>query len=898
MLATALKHENRGLQLPVAFCLSPRVPDSRAAAFRQAVLARPQAFSVIEEDAAGAVHVLVDFGTEEYVALEQRSCQIMGLPLAERILRDPAAASMVRSLPAYDFVFRSELQICCSSLTPFARKRCSILTQWLGAKFSPGLDSETGLLVTSRVSLHPDSKYQAAIAGRVPIVLPSYLENMWQTKRQESVDVRLHAIPALKGLGICFDPLNADILERYRARAVSNGAEIEPLDRAEVVIVKDVFVPLYQEARKVGILAAPPRWLDRCFELQLCTPITGDLEVLHPTSARLSAPPAGCDALVACDPASDVGGYHCGTVLLGCVICLLYLPVGPIGDAAKTLAWRCGAFTTLDPNDPAITHVLFRVLPTAPVIVSVPVDEDRVCFLDISWLEACCCEGKRVKESLHLQQRVLYNPPCDAAWSAVSGRVRKPVASSQVPVARARSLDGSVKAPLPLPTPEESPLCSGPLLRVPARGEGGVFAGLTIGVLGWRSDDPELVRVSDKICNATGTVLHGGETPDEMIDARIDVCLCRDGARPQFCARPPTLVSVHWVDACLADGVRHDQSFPHFAPSPSLLPLNDMAGCAVRITALERSREAPRKRARLGELVQLLGARVMQQDNKASEITHIVCVVPELLDSKRFEELSRKGHHVVSVQWLLDCYSRGSRQLEKDYDISGLRGKAEPPSQASVESVPAQEFAATVLTGFTVLVSLLALGSNSQLLQMAEELGTTAQTWRTVDELRELFDASGVPKASPKTSEGEAPGVGDGSGTATARQDASVNLVVLVEKEEARAASGALAEYCSALTAEHRAMFVLPAWLAETYSQRRCQPLEAFAALSDVPSAKRPRLDEATYAWQSAASTRLEELAEVSKARVLESKAQKKVNEGLRLAELSELRRAPQRSGA
>jgi len=121
-------------------------------------------------------------------------------------------------------------------------------------------------------------------------------------------------------------------------------------------------------------------------------------------------------------------------------------------------------------------------------------------------------------------------------------------------------------------------------------------------------------------------------------------------------------------------------------------------------------------------------------------------------------------------------------------------------------------------------------------------------------------------------------------------------VLVLVDAEEVGGATPALASLLAALGSEARGLFVLPTWLSETYQQRRRLPLEAFAALlaedAERPEPKRQRLDEATYAWQPAELKRLEELAEDSRARELQSKVQQKVNEGLRLAELRKAPRA------
>lgn len=43
--------------------------------------------------------------------------------------------------------------------------------------------TQYGIDSTHEVSIHPDSKYQEALARRIPIVKPSYLEAVWETKR-------------------------------------------------------------------------------------------------------------------------------------------------------------------------------------------------------------------------------------------------------------------------------------------------------------------------------------------------------------------------------------------------------------------------------------------------------------------------------------------------------------------------------------------------------------------------------------------------------------------------------------------------------------------------------------------------------------------------------------------
>merc|ERR1719424_390637 len=314
----------------------------------------------------------------------------------------------------------------------------------MGARISEKLDVDTNLLMAARVSLHPNSKYQDALSRNVPIVRPSFLEAAWDAK--ERVHMDQHALPALHGLGVCFDPRHTDLIEAYRSKLDRHGAVMEALDRAEVVIVKDIFAPLYEDARKMGILCAPPSWLDRCFQLRCCVPIRGELEVPSMQSSAFVAKGQSLGTF------GDAEAFQrdCNGALLGCVICLLYLPPGYDRNYAKALAWKCGAFTTLDPLDRAITHVLFKVVGKMSANVSVPIDEDRVSFLDIAWLETTVRDGRRSSENSHAQQPVQYHPTCDMAHAAMHGRSVNSSASLILGHARNRAVAPKSDALVPI----------------------------------------------------------------------------------------------------------------------------------------------------------------------------------------------------------------------------------------------------------------------------------------------------------------------------------------------------------------------------------------------------------------------------------------------------------------
>eukprot|EP00440_Ansanella_granifera_P034703 gb/GFBE01037647.1/.p1 GENE.gb/GFBE01037647.1/~~gb/GFBE01037647.1/.p1 ORF type:complete len:464 (+),score=101.22 gb/GFBE01037647.1/:1-1392(+) len=408
-----------------------------------------------------------------------------------------------------------------------------------------------------------------------------------------------------------------------------------------------------------------------------------------------------------------------------------------------------------------------------------------------------------------------------------------------------------------------------PLVSSPTASSG-VFAGLVLGLAGWQSGDGEEKKLIELICSSGGKAVHGtGNSLQSLLKAKLDVCVCR-GSQSGLCLpdQPQlALATPHWIHACVADNVMHARSaYPHFEPSKAQLPLACMSGCMVRITALEKF--GHRQRARLEELVQVLGAKVAQESSRITEITQVVCVVPEFLDSRLAERARKRQIPLVSVQWLFDCFRMSGRQSEEKYAVSeGSAVNSAEQSAAATQS--GNSFAVTVLANTEILISPAALGSLPKLPQMAEELGAVVQTWRSVEELLQMLQTC------------------DSAGT-----------VVLVEKEEV--SRGQLDSCVVALAPESRGIFVQPSWLSEMYSQRRRLPLESFSALPSADAEsdlapKRPRISaEASYAWQPAEMKRLEEVSEQARALEMQSKAQQKVNEGLRL--VAELRREPSRS--
>jgi len=626
------------------------------------------------------------------------------------------------------------------------------------------------------------------------------------------------------------------------------------------------------------------------------------------------------------------GEPECCTALAECVVCLVYLPSVEARDAAKAMAWSLGAFTTLSPFDSAITHVLFKVSPLeqAAVQVSVRIVEDHVSFLDVSWLEACVEKGRRLQESQFPRQRVNYNPVLDAAYAtiarngggiasrmAVKGGRRAPgralhAAPSDAPpltngvappvVAAASAEDGSAIGKGAVEPPNATPAAppelaqSSPALRSEPTTTTGVFAGVVIALFDWVLEDARAQTLIESIRGNGGAVVYGGSPREAVLEAKPVVCVVPSHGPPALSGHTDvSFATTWWVEACIAEGaLLSRRSFPHFEPGPGPLPLAAMAGSTVRITALGASGDSHRKRRRLEELVEVLGAKVAQQSMRWAEITHIVCAMPELMDRKQYDAACRKDIPVVTVQWLFDCFNLNVRQAEERYAIGGLLGKmesqgksAEVVSQQTVDVAPAS-FAVDVLSGHDVFVSPSALGSDERLPQMAEELGAKVRTWRSAAELLSALEASGA--ASQEAASG-----GSSGSTAGPR-----HMVVLLESEEMPKEGDPLAAYIAKMSAERRSIFVVPAWLAETFQQRRRLPLDAFRAMPDVECeavVKRPKLGkgevgEAAYAWQPAALKSLEELSEDSRMRALRSKAQQKVRMGLRLAEL---RREPSR---
>lgn len=876
-------------KLPLNLYLSPTVPSHRAAAFIELASKHPRIARLVDAE-EGALCVLADFETQELPGLLQRRRRVVGLPFAERLLHQPEVLSKVHSLPIFDLLYRSGA-ICCSGLYEDSGDRCRKLAKWLGAKYSDEIGQHVGLLVTSRASCHPGSKYQAAVKARLPIVRPTYLEAMWREKNE--VDLEPHLLPALSGIRVYFDQR---LLDTYRQKAKDGGALIEDnLNNAEVLLVQDVTAPLYPVARAQGMITAPPLWIDRCLQLRCCVPVAGDLEVLNPQSLPLviSGGSSSSTSVLALGPDDKKVS---SLVLADCILCLLYLPAGRPRDVAKALAWRCGAFTTLEPASRDITHVMFQVEPKSVVYVSVNPAAERVYFMDMSWLEACAIAQQRLPETSHVQQEVCFRPVSDTALPEIlrqkelqvrrQGRIYRPVRTMQKTPRKTPRRKSKTSFQTPKRT-SRSPLQSGdeaPCLNdfdpaqelhkcLPTSQEG-IFKAMVIGLIGWSSNDTEAIRLREGICSSGGTVISMGALDTETVSS-VDLCICGGPAPSGLIARHRlSLATASWAFACLAEGVRHDiSSFPHFVPSPSQLPLRTMTNCNIRITAVDSARH----RARLEELVRVLGAKVAQQGARVTDLTHVVAVDPRHLEGRTVEVASRKGVPVVSVQWLFDSYTHGTREPESGYRVNALSLSSIPTPEIDSGSILAStaSFNARVLSGHVILISPFALGSDPKLPEMAEELGASVQIWKTFEEL--LSRMKSLKSTNPSEN---------------STSSSSTCTVVLLDEREVgglESLSEVLEKSFKEGADELRKGLVQPAWLREAFQQRRRLPLEAFSVMKkgdSEPSEKRARIsEEDVYAWEHPAMNQWKELAETSRGSEMLSKAQEKVNEGLRLAQ-------------
>eukprot|EP00913_Durusdinium_trenchii_P020801 g19541.t1 len=227
LVATAEPKSGQQLRLPLLLFLSPRIPVDQAADVRVLVASKPQ-YASLSDSEEGALLVLPDFQQEDSSALEKRKKRVVGLPFVQRFLQDPGLLSKVPALPLFDLIYRCPGALCFSAMEPRQRARSQSLAKWMGARYTQDAGPGTELLVAARVSIHPDSKYQEALARRIPIVKPSYLEAVWEAKHL--VDVQAHHLLPLAGLAICFDADCSGDGEGLKNGAIASG---EPWDAKE-----------------------------------------------------------------------------------------------------------------------------------------------------------------------------------------------------------------------------------------------------------------------------------------------------------------------------------------------------------------------------------------------------------------------------------------------------------------------------------------------------------------------------------------------------------------------------------------------------------------------------------------------------------------------------------------
>lgn len=529
-------------------------------------------------------------------------------------------------------------------------------------------------------------------------------------------------------------------------------------------------------------------------------------------------------------------------MLSGAVLCLLYLPAGEIRDTAKALAWNLGAYTSMEPLDPTLTHVLFKVVVEQVVPVTVPTPEASAIFVDVSWLEACATMRHWVSELKFPQQRVMFNPAADlarldAGWprgaraarrflsSSISDATSNPALQEPLPLPALELMPkpssllkrhaSMVQVPVPLPAPDHVAAKAQTLVREEPVADAGVFKKLTIGLCGFAGNAEGQVLAKSIVAQG-GAALLGSDHLAEMMSQKPDALVipgfCRPAVPPGL--REPPFATRYWLQACMEDGVLHTRaSFPLFTPSQGRIPVDDMRSCCVRITAIDSSRGAHRERQRLEDLINTVGARVATPSTKWGELTHILCAEQSFLDDATVARAQKRQLPVIMVQWLYDCFVKGAKQNEDMYKVV-----KEKSSNASA----AGGFGSAVLAGHELLISPFAIRCTSDLALKAQELGAKATAWKTPQDL--------VAKLQEKP---------------RLDTDKAVTLIILERSEVAEL----LAE--SSLS---RDALILSGWLLETYRQRRRLPVDTFAAApkaetNSEPPAKRQRTEE-EYAWQ------------------------------------------------
>ena len=167
--------------------------------------------------------------------------------------------------------------ITCSGLDKQQKEMMKSLIEKMAGCYSAAFHDGVTHLVTNKAM---SAKYNAAAVKEVPVMLPSWVEEVWRVSSQESCQAmeprfRSHRCPAMQGLTVCVSQLIKQDKELLRKTLETHGGSysgILEMEKTSVLICTSPSGDKYNHAKKWKIPCVSSAWILDSIDRGYCLP--------------------------------------------------------------------------------------------------------------------------------------------------------------------------------------------------------------------------------------------------------------------------------------------------------------------------------------------------------------------------------------------------------------------------------------------------------------------------------------------------------------------------------------------------------------------------------------------------------------------------------------------------
>ena len=169
------------------------------------------------------------------------------------------------------------LVVTCSGLDKQHKEQMKLLIERMAGAYSSAFHDGVTHLVTAKAM---SAKYDVAVRKKTPVMLPSWVEDVWRLSASETVSAvearfRGHRCPSMQGVSVCVSQLNKVDKELLRKTLETHGGSysgILEMDKTSVLVCTSPAGDKYNHARKWRIPCVTSTWVFDSIEQGYCLP--------------------------------------------------------------------------------------------------------------------------------------------------------------------------------------------------------------------------------------------------------------------------------------------------------------------------------------------------------------------------------------------------------------------------------------------------------------------------------------------------------------------------------------------------------------------------------------------------------------------------------------------------